>query len=200
MRGDDVVPIAMKRRLDWWRPPIALALDEIEPARLAFGLANEYAAAPRAPGALAELRTAPATTATSLDEFARESPFDGCLMGGAAAAAAEGCAQAREPVMRDTLEIIARDEASHADLAWEIVGWCCAEVGPALGRSLQTALRKVRSPKTHCRDDSTSSPSWRLMGGSGPERGAISSIRRRSQSPRELRLLIAERAPPLAEA
>ncbi len=123
------------------------ALDEIEHARRAFALAGRYSGAPVAPGELAELRFAPTATPDGLPELARESLLDGCLNEGlAAAVAADAAARAGDPAVRDTLAAIAHDEASHADLAWEVVGWCCEQSGVELHRALRQALRDAPAP------------------------------------------------------
>jgi hypothetical protein len=117
------------------------ALEEIEHARMTFALAGAYAGAELAPGPLPELRVAPATTATSSSQLAAESLIDGCLNEGfAAAAATTAGARARDAVIREAWATIARDEASHAELAWRIVGWCLDQGGPALGAQLRKAI------------------------------------------------------------
>jgi hypothetical protein len=123
------------------------AIDEVGHARLAFALAEAYAGAPVAPGPLAELRHAPAVTARSLSELAAESLIDGCLMEGvaaAAAAAAAGSARVLDPVVRDILITIARQEHSHAELAWAIVTWSCEQGGPEVARHLHKTLLRAR--------------------------------------------------------
>jgi hypothetical protein len=117
------------------------ALEEIEHARLAFALAGAYADTAAAPGALVELRHAPAVTAMSLAVLAQESLIDGCLNEGIGAEVArESLACAGDPAARAALEIIARDESSHAELAWQIVEWCCAEGGADVKRTLRKAI------------------------------------------------------------
>jgi hypothetical protein len=120
------------------------ALEEIEHARLSFALASAYAETPIAPGPITELRRAPAVTAMSVAELAEESLIDGCLMEGvSAAAAAASLACARDPAVRDTLAVIAREEASHVALAWDVVGWCCRQGGEDLRwRLLRLGHRK----------------------------------------------------------
>jgi hypothetical protein len=120
------------------------ALEEIEHARLAFALAGAYAGQSVAPGALPELRSAPAVTAGSLSELAIESLTDGCLNEGFAAAAATASgARARDVAVREAWSAIARDESSHADLAWDVLQWCLDQGDPALGRRLRKAIHTV---------------------------------------------------------
>jgi hypothetical protein len=113
------------------------ALQEIEHARLSFALAEAYAGRSIAPGPIRELARARAVTASSLDELARESLLEGCLLEGLAAAVAwTALARAQDQAVRRALTIIARDESSHAELAWRILAWCCEAGGPALRRNL----------------------------------------------------------------
>ena len=120
------------------------ALEEIEHARLAFSLASTYAGSPVGPGQLIALRVARAVTATSLPALAAESLIDGCLLEGVAAdVAQQALARARDDRARAALAVIARDEASHVALAWEVVRWCCDQGGEAVRRRLLAALRKT---------------------------------------------------------
>ena len=128
------------------------ALEEIEHARLAFSLASTYAGSPVGPGRLLALHAARAVTASSLASLAAESLIDGCLLEGVAAdVAQQALARARDDRARAALAVIARDEASHAALAWEVVRWCCDQGGEAVRRRLLAALEKaptsVRSPQ-----------------------------------------------------
>ena len=128
------------------------ALEEIEHARLAFSLASAYAGFPVGPGPLLALRAARAVTATSLAELAGESLIDGCLLEGVAADVAQrALARARHDGTRAALAVVARDEASHAELAWDVVRWCCERGGERVRRRLLPALdkapRSVPSPR-----------------------------------------------------
>jgi len=122
------------------------ALDEIEHARLAFSLASAYAGMPVGPGPLPELQRATAVTATSLVELSAESLIDGCLLEGVAAEVVRrALIRARDPRARAALAVIARDEASHAALAWDVVHWCCQRGGDPVRRGLTAALEKAPS-------------------------------------------------------
>jgi hypothetical protein len=124
------------------------AREEIGHARLAFSLASAYAGAPVAPGPLAALADAPAITVTSLRGLAAESLVDGCLMEGfAAAALRDAHARASDRAVRGALAIIASEEASHAQLAWEIVGWCADAEGPELCASLLPLVESAPVPR-----------------------------------------------------
>jgi hypothetical protein len=125
------------------------ALEEIVHARLAFSLASAYAGEPVGPGPLPELQSASAVTATSLAALAAESLVDGCLLEGVAAEVARrALARARDPQARTALAVIARDEASHTALAWDVVNWCWAEGGDIVRRGLPAALRKAPATVT----------------------------------------------------
>jgi len=123
------------------------AREEIGHARLAFSLASAYAGATVAPGPLAALADAPAITATSLRALAAESLIDGCLLEGfAAAVLAAGLAQAEDRSVRGALALLAREEMSHAQLAWDIVRWCAEEEGPQLYASLVPMVEEAPLP------------------------------------------------------
>jgi hypothetical protein len=123
------------------------AREEVEHARMAFSMASAYAGHPVAPGPLAALADAAATTATSLSTLAAESVIDGCLLEGfAAATIAAGQTRAGDPAVRTVLAQMARDEASHAQLAWEIVAWCIEEEGPGLGSALMALVERAPMP------------------------------------------------------
>ena len=103
---------------------------------------------PMGPGPLVELASARAVTVTSRADLARESLVDGCLLEGAAAAYAQAAhARATDPAVRAALAIIARDEASHAELAWEIVRWGCRRGDVDLRRRMVGLVRDQRAPK-----------------------------------------------------
>jgi hypothetical protein len=139
------------------------ALDEIEHARRAFALASLYGGTPVAPGELAELHFAPDGIAGGLQDLAKESLLDGCLNEGlAAAVAADAAARAGDPAARAVLAAVACDETAHAELAWEIVAWCCAHSGVEVHRALRQALRAAP----------TLAPWWDVPAALLPELGA----------------------------
>jgi len=120
------------------------ALDEIRHARLAFGLAAAYAGRSVAPAPLPDLQRASAVMASTLADLAAESVVDGCVAEGvSAAAAAEAARRAQDPAVRATLEAIAADEASHAELAWDIVQWCCEDGGAGVSHRLGALVRRA---------------------------------------------------------
>jgi len=120
------------------------ALDEVRHARLAFGLAAAYAGKPVAPGPLSDLHRASAVMADTLADLAAETVVDGCLGEGVSAAAAEEAGRrAADPVVRATLEMMAADEAAHAELAWDVVRWCCVNGGTEVSSRLDALVEKA---------------------------------------------------------
>jgi hypothetical protein len=120
------------------------ALDEIRHARLTFGLAAAYAGEPVAPGPLTDLHRASAVVARTLVDLAAETVVDGCLGEGVSAAASdEAGRRATDPVVRSTLEMIAADEAAHAELAWDIVRWCCGTGGTEVSKRLRALVEQA---------------------------------------------------------
>jgi hypothetical protein len=99
---------------------LAAAEDEQRHTRLCFALASEFAGFPIGPGPLPFVMPRP----PSLALLARETLLDGCV-GEAVAAHAASLARedARDPVVRSMLDVIAHDEASHARLGWDILAF-----------------------------------------------------------------------------
>jgi hypothetical protein len=64
----------------------------------------------------------------------------------AALEAAEGAAQALDPAIRTTLAAIARDEARHAELAWDFVAWAL-EQRPELAAAAREAFAAATADK-----------------------------------------------------
>lgn len=102
------------------------ARDEIRHARLAFAIASAYAGHGLGPGPLPI--TADALGPVDFASVVRANVVDGCV--GETVAAFEAEAQ-RESVghaaLARCLDVIATDEATHAELAYQIVGWALAE-------------------------------------------------------------------------
>ncbi|MCU0685343.1 MAG: ferritin-like domain-containing protein [Polyangiaceae bacterium] len=112
------------------------ALDEIRHARLCFALASAYAGGSLGAGEL----LLPPPRAPDLPELARESYLDGCIGEACAAAVArDELRDCEDPAIAAVLRVIARDEARHAKLAWQIVAWCLHAGGPEVGRVLDAA-------------------------------------------------------------
>ena len=112
------------------------ALDEVLHARLAFALAGAYAGEPVGPEVWPEALEGEAAErpAGTLRRVALESLVDGAYGEGLAAlrAAAE---VATDPAVAEVLATVARDEAGHAALGWDVLAFCVARDGslaPAL--------------------------------------------------------------------
>ena len=101
------------------------ALDEIEHARLCFGIAAEYLGADLEPGRFELAATRPPPDRATHVNVAIASVTDGLLGEGLAARVASARARrARDPNVSRVLRRIARDEARHAALAGEVVRFC----------------------------------------------------------------------------
>ncbi|MFV8754736.1 ferritin-like domain-containing protein [Nannocystaceae bacterium ST9] len=101
-------------------------LDEIEHARLCFGLASAYAGRSIGPGtlSLAELGRELSPSRLQPLALARELFASGCLNETFAAIEAARAAElAEDPIVVELLERIADDEANHAALAWRTLAW-----------------------------------------------------------------------------
>lgn len=125
------------------------ALDEVLHARLAFALAGAYAGEPVGPEAWPEALEAEAAErpAGTLRRVALESLVDGAYGEGLAAlrAAAEDAA---DPAVSEVLEIVARDEAVHAALGWDVLAFCVARDGslaPALVEAAEALVVRADS-------------------------------------------------------
>jgi len=134
------------------------AADEIRHARRCFALARAYAGIDWTAGELPRSDAA----AVDLPALAVESLIDGCLGEGIAADLARaGAGRAADPVIAESLEMIANDEAVHAELAWDVVAFCLGRGDGRVGRALTAAARAIRAgaspgpidlPRAACRD------------------------------------------------
>jgi len=100
------------------------ALEEIEHAQHCFAIASAITGVSHTAGSIGALRASGGST-IDLTRLAIGSLVDGCLAEGIASdVAARGETAAAEPAIRATLAMIARDEAGHAQLAWDVLAWC----------------------------------------------------------------------------
>ncbi len=133
----------------------AAALDEIEHARLAYGLAGKLGARSRGP---ARLPAATSPIATDVAAIVEGLVVEGCV--GETLGALEASAQLEDATgaARRVLERIAPDEARHAELAWRSLAWLVAEHGSvasdAATRAFEQAAREVRRDLPPTRDAS----------------------------------------------
>lgn len=114
------------------------ARDEIRHARLAFGLASAYAGRRIAPAGFPFPGHVPLTPdlATLAAATTREGAVGETVV---ALLAAQALETASDPAVRYFLDVIARDEARHADLAWRSVRWM-VRVGGAPVRAAVAAV------------------------------------------------------------
>lgn len=95
--------------------------DEVEHARLAFGLASLYLGTGVGPGALMTTGAGAATDLPALvDAVIREACLGETL---AAFEAREAAERAEDPAVQAALRKIAGDERRHAELGWRFVQW-----------------------------------------------------------------------------
>ncbi|MCK6504087.1 ferritin-like domain-containing protein [Myxococcota bacterium] len=113
------------------------AADEVEHAKLAFGLASAYAGQPVGPGPMSLAGVAPEGRAEAvLAALIEDACVNEALAAAEAEAAAEGCA---DPVVAGVLRRIAADEARHAALGWRCLAWLL-EARPELVPAAEAAF------------------------------------------------------------
>lgn len=115
-------------------------LDETRHALLAFELASHFGGAPTGAGALP---LADALADCSLEGILRLTFREGCVGETRAALEASRAAElCEDPILREVLETIARDESRHAELAWKTVHWILTnhpELRPVIEQELEAA-------------------------------------------------------------
>lgn len=115
---------------------LSAALEELEHTRITGALARGFGAAPVTP----EVEARPAR---SLLELAVDNAVEGCVRETYGALVAQHQAMhAQNPSVRDAMAGIARDEARHAELSWELNGWLARELDEA-GRQAVREARRV---------------------------------------------------------
>src|SRR5262249_806141 len=115
------------------------ARDEIRHARATAALARRHGGRPAKP------RVAPRKI-RSLARIARENAIEGCARETFGALVATGQAEAaRDPRIRKAMRTIARDETSHAALAWDVARWIEPRLRPATRARLAQARRDALS-------------------------------------------------------
>ncbi|MCY1004312.1 ferritin-like domain-containing protein [Nannocystis pusilla] len=124
----------------------AAIADEIEHARLCFGLASTYAGRPLGPDALP---VTPAMAVSSdMSQLAVSTLIEGCV--GETIAAVEagyavaGCA---DPAVARVLRTIAADEQRHAALAWRALAWALERGGAPVRAAVTAAVAGLRAPR-----------------------------------------------------
>lgn len=118
------------------------ALDEVRHARAAFAMAAAYAGAPVGPGPLREVHAL--ALAPSLEALVAAAVREGCCGETAAAMIAFAAAEASsDPVVRDTLLVVAEEESRHAALAYRVVAWAMTRGGPTVRHAARTAFEQA---------------------------------------------------------
>lgn len=98
--------------------------DELDHAQRCFALASRYEGATVEAGPWAIPSSAPADRL----ELALRTLYEGCIGETVAARLAEEArSHATDPEVRETLAIIARDEAAHAVTSYRILAWACRD-------------------------------------------------------------------------
>lgn len=119
------------------------ALDEVRHAKRCFAIASALSGELHCAGPLAELAHAD-SHAIDHTRLAIGSLVDGCLAEGLAAdVAARSAAVAQEPAIRATLQMIAHDEAGHAELAWNVLAWCLDVGGPTVHHAVTARVASL---------------------------------------------------------
>jgi hypothetical protein len=91
-----------------------------------------------------------------LEMVALESLRDGCLIEDFNADVAGRAAErASDPAALELVRMIARDERSHAELAWDILAWCLERGGDELRRAVADAAARLpeQGPGAYSPDD-----------------------------------------------
>lgn len=119
----------------------AAAIEEVDHAARSYAIASRFAGEALGPGPLPMAFEAPAA---DLVQLLAETFADGCVAEAVAALEAEEARSATEdPEIREALEVIARDEASHATFAFRLVAWALREGGLAAREALEAGVRAV---------------------------------------------------------
>lgn len=113
------------------------ATDEAKHARLCARLANELTDSPIAAIAPPVPDHHDKSEMDLLERLAQEALWDGCLAEGAASTLAQRTANhTKDKPTRSTLQTIARDERSHAELARQTIAFCVARGGKRIRNAL----------------------------------------------------------------
>lgn len=124
------------------------ALDEIRHARRCFAIASAYAGTAISAGPITELQQVAAGTIDPI-RLAIGTLVDGCVAEGVAAEVARAASEtATDPVVKTALAMIARDEATHAELGWSVLAWCLDQRGVRTAVAARVArLEEQLAPK-----------------------------------------------------
>ena len=121
------------------------ALEEIEHAQKCFALAAGYGGTAYTVEPMPELLVDGIDcSANPLVTLATESLGDGCQLEDFNADVAAECATfCEEPVTRAVLEQIAREERSHAEFSWALLGWLMLHATETVRPAIEDRLRRL---------------------------------------------------------
>jgi hypothetical protein len=123
--------------------------DETKHARLCFALASSYRGAPVGPG---RLDIAGSLEGATPEAILRTVIHEGCIgETQAALEASESRALCEDRAVSEVLDVTARDEARHAELAWRFVQWLLSE-HPHLREVAESEFRGVFAELAEPRD------------------------------------------------
>ncbi|MBL8607120.1 MAG: ferritin-like domain-containing protein [Myxococcales bacterium] len=153
-------PDALLARIDLARR------EEERHVELTRGLARRFGVEPSMPGA------PPSQAPRSVEAIARENAVEGCIRETWGAALARlRATRALDPEVRAVAEAIAADEASHAQLAWDLHAWLSTRLDGAARASVEEAMRDTVAELAM---DELDTPALAALGmPSRPERGAL---------------------------
>ena len=133
------------------------AAQEQEHSRRCFELASRYAGRHITHGVLRVPRRRPRGRSAEISALAVEALRDGVVNEGYAAwLAAAQRDRAHDSEVRDTLAVIANDEAAHAELSHDVLEWCLLHGGPATRAAVDAAYaclpRRMTGPSIPAAD------------------------------------------------
>ncbi|MFO0675350.1 MAG: ferritin-like domain-containing protein [Polyangiaceae bacterium] len=145
--------------------------DEISHAKMAFALATRFRGTPVGPSSL---DVSGVVLATSVENVVHAAVVEGCIGETIAALAAERALSfVKDPDTRRVLEIVARDEARHAELAWRFVAWVFARGGDSVTLAARDAFdaeaRRIARGSMPVADGDVDPDAWHAMGRLGRE-------------------------------
>lgn len=124
------------------------ALEEIHHAERCFAIVRAITGVEHTAGPIAALGDA-RTASIDLPRLAIGSLVDGCVAEGIASdVATRSAAAADEPAIVATLTLIAREEAGHAELAWDVLAWCLDRGDAGLRRAVAARIESLGSEVT----------------------------------------------------
>ena len=171
------------------------ALDEIEHARFAYGLASAFAGEPIGPG---PLDLGGGDISSDVGSIVRDLVEDACVNETIGVVEAMTLAERAHPAVREGFALMAADEAEHAALAWGALAWMVDSLGPDVGRAALDALDLAVESSTYATERAgLTAPELGVLGGVDK---AVSRARALEEVITPLREEIARRVRRRAEA